>query len=757
VRARSFNSNKLPSNIITSTYFIDPDIFNKYEDIPIVSLISDNKHLFSDSAGIYVPGEYFNGSQGTGNYMKRWWRPAYIEYFDNNGELKLSQGISIKTQGSSSKTSPQKSLHIISSSKYGSETFDYHIFSSPNSPSIINRFILRAWGSVWNQGLINDALAQNSYSQSSLDIQNYKLVAVFINGEYWGLQEAREANKYPSYYEERHGIDSNNPGIDLLTGQQEYYAVSEGDSIHWQNLIEYFEMSEMSNKEEYDYVTTQVDIDNFIDYIGHCAYFAKLDWPVGNEGLWRPKTVGGKWRWIQYDMDTCFSRPEYNMFIHLLEGTDKWEPHILLGALLKNDGFRNKFINWYIDRISSDFKPEVVQEKHNRLLNELYPHLDEHQNRWAISKSNFGAFTSYIKNFINKRPDYVIFQLKDYFNLGNLNNIIIERSDDYGEIKINSLLINDSTPRTQINPYPWTGNYFEDVPIQISAIPYDGYEFVRWEGSIESESDTLVHYLTKNAWLSAVFSPSKPADSLYINEILTTNTPTQTATLDTSYNYIEFYNASVDTIKLTNLYLTDDFSHPKKWEITNSDVENNAIAPYAFVVISLEGKSLERKGMLSNRTNGGIIALVQIVGKDTVFIDSLSYPNIYPNLSYGRFPDGSENWHQLLKPTPGEKNIYSPSKGEIENSSLLLQSYPNPFSDFSNITVYLKDDKPYHISIIDIAGNLLRKINLEKQKGYQVVRWEGTDTNDKQVPSGIYFYSLHSDKILHTKKLLFLK
>ena len=757
VRARSFNANKIPSDIISGTYFIDPNIFNKYEDIPIISLISDEKHLFSDSAGIYVPGEYFNGSQGTGNYMKRWWRPAYIEYFENNGELKFSQGIRIKTQGSSSKTSPQKSLHIISSDKYGEDAFNYNIFADPKRSTNINRFILRAWGSVWNQGLISDALAQKSYSSSGLDLQNYKLVAVFINGEYWGLQEIREANKYPSYYEEHHGIDASNPGIDLLTGQQTSYAVSEGDSIHWQNLLDYLARLDVSNDENYTYVTTQVDIANFIDYIGHSAYFAKLDWPVGNEGLWRPKTVDGKWRWIQYDMDTCFGRPEYNMFKHLFEGTETWAPHILLSFLIKNEGFKNILINWFVDRINSDFKPEIVQGTYNTLLNELYPYLDEHQNRWAISKSNFTTFTTFIKNFISKRPEFVLSQLRDYFNLGNLNNIIIDRKDDYGVVKINSVLINHNTPRTQIHPYPWSGNYFEDIPIKISAIPHDGYEFVRWEGSFESDSDTLVHYLTKNAWLSPVFSPVKRTDSLYINEILTSDMCSPSAKTNELNYYIELYNASKKTVELKNFYLTNDFNYPQKWEAKTQDVANNSILPNSFGVLPIEYSSFEHEKVLLAKISGRKIALIQTAGNTIFFIDSLSYPNIYPNISYGRFPDGSESWYQLLTPSPGQKNIYSPSQGELNKSTLLLQSYPNPFNNFSNITVYLKDDKPYHLSIFDIKGSILRKIYLEPIKGYQVVRWEGTGANDKQVPSGIYFYSLYSDRLLQTKKLLFLK
>ena len=154
---------------------------------------------------------------------------------------------------------------------------------------------------------------------------------------------------------------------------------------------------------------------------------------------------------------------------------------------------------------------------------------------------------------------------------------------------------------------------------------------------------------------------------------------------------------------------------------------------------------------------GGFLSLFTVAGSDTVLIDSVTVPDIYSGISYGRFPDGSKNWYQLLNPTPGQKNIYDPSKGERNNLSLLLKSYPNPFNDYTNISMYLNNDNQYYIHIFDINGSLQRKISLEQKRGYQIVTWDGTDKNKKQVPSGIYFCSLYSENLLDTKKLLFLR
>ena len=89
IRARTFSHGKMPSNIVTRTYFIGSlgsEIKSAFKPISVISLVSDEKHLFSDSAGIYVPGISYTGKQGEGNYMKKWNRPAQIQFFNESGD-----------------------------------------------------------------------------------------------------------------------------------------------------------------------------------------------------------------------------------------------------------------------------------------------------------------------------------------------------------------------------------------------------------------------------------------------------------------------------------------------------------------------------------------------------------------------------------------------------------------------------------------------------------------------------------------------
>jgi hypothetical protein len=82
---------------------------------------------------------------------------------------------------------------------------------------------------------------------------------------------------------------------------------------------------------------------------------------------------------------------------------------------------------------------------------------------------------------------------------------VLDVSDpSHGKIKINSLLINDNTVGIQGSAYPWTGIYFQGIPVSIEAIPEQGYRFVRWEGE-DSQSAILDLTFSSDKNLKAIF------------------------------------------------------------------------------------------------------------------------------------------------------------------------------------------------------------------------------------------------------------
>jgi hypothetical protein len=445
VRFRSFEYGKTPSEIVTKTYFIKEGMKTCYS-LPVISLVADPYNLFDNDSGIYVPGvKRVAGDPWKGNYYEDWEKEAHISYFEPAGTIGFSQNIGIRIQGGSSPSSPQKAFHVIARNRYGNNRMEYPIFWKTNGHakeiSEYKRFIIRAWGSTIMSAMFNDACSHRLMEESGLDLQSYQPAILFINGEYWGIHELREANKSNWYFEVHHGVDADNPGIDLLyhwdRGTHHDPEVNEGDAVHWNNFTAYIHSNDLSDSECYNYVKTQLDIDNFIDYMVHSIYMARWDWPGNNEATWRPRTSDGKWRYITYDMESGFGVAtilnssldfldvQFNMFDHILNGTyipsplfQKFGPHLVFKELIKNQTFVQAFVTNMEEKLENEFSPATTTSILDEMADQIEPYLPEHWDRWPYSRESFNidwaGSVDGIRDFMERRPGYVSTYLEDF-------------------------------------------------------------------------------------------------------------------------------------------------------------------------------------------------------------------------------------------------------------------------------------------------------------------------------------------------------
>ena len=477
------------SPIETHTFFVDEDIYQRYATLPIISLTSDYQHLFDPETGIYTPGTptglidpmiSFNESTV----------PANLEFFEPGGTLGISGVFDIRLQGNTSRASPQKSIMVIANPWYGHEMINYPFFqnsdSGANQLQSFKRIMIRSWGSARAWPVIfSDAYHQTLMAKADLEIQDYQPVIVFINGEYWGLHEIRESNKNSWYHQSHTGIDRDDPGFDLIDGG--YNQVDEGDSEHWDELIDFILNHDLSEPEHFTYVETKVDIDNFIHYITHCIYTGKRDWPYHNESKWRVRLETGRWRWTQFDMDhglSQFGRPEYDMVYHTVFDQNRFHP--LLAELLKNEAFKNRFLNYFADNLNTYFLPSVELNHFNKMVAELEPYIPEYQDRWQLN-DDWDDGIQYGLDLIERRHGIRWEQIKNNFDLEGTYEITLQTNPPFGKLQINSAIITATTPGVT-DPSNWTGTYFSGIPVEIRAIPEPGYQFKEWIGVPEDQS-----------------------------------------------------------------------------------------------------------------------------------------------------------------------------------------------------------------------------------------------------------------------------
>jgi hypothetical protein len=515
---------------VTQTYFVDPNIMTRYAGMPVVSLVSDYVNLFHDASGIYVPGSA-STTEAEQNFMQGWTRTASIEFFETGGVPAFSDIFDINIQGASSRTSMQKGLHVATGDDSQNNLINYPLFaargSSASATTQFKRFILRGWGSTrkWPV-LFTDAHHQTLAAHSGLDIQDYRPVVVFINGEYWGLHELREANKNSWYHQFRTSINRDNPGYDLLDEGGD--VVDEGDAIHWNALWDYIDTHNVANDAVYNYIATQVDVENLARYISHCIISGKRDWPQQNESLWRPRTPDGRWRWTQYDMDhglVDWSKPSHNMVLQSVDGISGYGPHPLFRKLLTNDKFERLFVNTCLDWLNSYFLTEVELDHFDALKAELDPFISEFNNRWPILTDSYykgwQGGTDYGRGLVEDRRYYRRSQLINYFNLGTGRSLTLDADPAMGVIRCNSLVVDETLPGTDpVSPYPWERSYYQNYPVELEALPKESHRFLGWIVKQDGvnlaplpEGDAI--YYSKSAVINVAMNGTMTAEAVF--------------------------------------------------------------------------------------------------------------------------------------------------------------------------------------------------------------------------------------------------
>jgi hypothetical protein len=89
----------------------------------------------------------------------------------------------------------------------------------------------------------------------------------------------------------------------------------------------------------------------------------------------------------------------------------------------------------------------------------------------------------------------------------------------------------------------------------------------------------------------------------------------------------------------------------------------------------------------------------------------------------------------------------------------LAQNYPNPFNPGTQIEYSLPQTAKISLTIYNAIGQEIAKLIAaeEKPAGRYSVTWDGTDTQSRVVPTGVYFYRLQGPDLQITKKMLLVK
>ena len=466
VRAKVIAPGFLINRSVAHTYITT----NRDLDLPVISLSLDSKFLFDAEFGIYTDGNGKYGKSGNCtdrkvNWNNDWRRPANVEYFPSQDQKSvINQLGEIRIAGGCSRGHPQKSLIVYGNKRFGESRFNYQLFNEKPGQEI-KSFMIRNSGNDFGQTHFRDAAIQLLMGgKVDLDYQAYQPAILFINGEYYGLENIRERSDEDFVLANYNGLED----IDMLERTAQGWELKMGDMTAYNAMTG--RIKAPTAQLTYEELAGFVDMQEFINYNILQMYVVNNDYPHNNVVIWRPKTANGKWRYILKDTDFGLGHNgetyTYNPFTtHFLSENDDTR---LLRRLMDKPQFRNAFIEHFAIYMGDLLHRASTTAIIDSLSQHIQSEVPYHRKRFGMG----GSWTTEVykmRNWVANRNDYLYRYINVYYSLGGNVPMTLKISPEVTGVA--SITINDI--KLQKNEY--NGQYFKERPLRI-----------RWEGDQDS-------------------------------------------------------------------------------------------------------------------------------------------------------------------------------------------------------------------------------------------------------------------------------
>jgi hypothetical protein len=540
----------------------------------------------------------------------------------------------------------------------------------------------------------------------------------------------------------------------------------------------------MADAQNYNYIKSIVDIDEYIDYQIAEIYGANGDWPGSNMKLWRERKQGGKWRWMVYDLDFTFGGNAQGMYnTNTLEQATAtngsawpnpaWST-LMLRKLLENIEFKNEFIQRFAAHMNTTFEADHVLAVIDSLAKDIEKEIPRHKQRWPQSisyASSWKALVDIMRNFATARGSNMRGHIYAKFGISTSNSLIISRNNPvWGKVFVNSV---------EMKKNGFRNIFFKEIPLRIKAVALPGYRFVKWEGVSNSEFPEISIVLTSNTNLNAVFEQADNFNnSIVINEI-----NYKSASIFDTEDWIEIFNPADKPVDLSG------------WKFRDKDIADQFIFTQGTVIgareylvicrdtIKFQKLHPNKKNIIGNIKFGlsNDKDHIYLVNENGIVIDEVGYESdgLWNSLPDGKGPtlslinfqmDNSkaESWTaSKLYGTPGYLNDVYTKVENTENGMprefILFQNYPNPFNPVTNISYQIPNSGHVTLKIYDVLGNEITTLVDEvKQPGTYNVKFTIHQFTENAglsslLSTGVYFYRLQSGSNFSVKKMVILK
>ena len=407
LRIMSKEKGKLKSDTQTYTYLV-----NENHKIAVLSLVMDKSDF-----------NYVNSHSSLNSSVQE---PCNVELIEKDGSaFQINAGL--KLFGGSTRFMRKKSYEIKFKKKYGDAHLNYPVFDTVDS-SVYESLVLRTgsqdeFTAYYDEGsegrtLIRDIVATSLVGEyTSVDVQAYKPVAMYVNGEYWGLYFIRE--KVDEHFISNHyNVKTTEEDTDILRIDGE---VKTGSSKKYNEMMSFINNNSLSVSSNYKKIKEQIDIENLCDF-----WFAEIwtnNYDIVNTRYFSNKNIdNGKWKFIFYDLDSGLYHETGYGFSYYTRASGIGYGNFstaLLRNLMKSSDFKKTFLERMSYNLKNTWSAKNYEKKVDSVVKEITTdEMKRNLKRWnSMSYSTWEMHVEDLKEFARKRNKAVIEDARRYFGL----------------------------------------------------------------------------------------------------------------------------------------------------------------------------------------------------------------------------------------------------------------------------------------------------------------------------------------------------
>lgn len=412
-RVICYEEGKKASQVMDLVYLV-----NENDQLSVVSIVTEPGNLWDPETGMYVdgPGWTEEFPHNGANFWQNWERPATVTLLDTEGEGFTSVPCGLKIFGGFSRANAKKSLACMFRASYGAAELDYPLFGDAGLDSY-EAMVLRAGGQDAFDGRIRDEVFTSFVNRElNIPVQKYKPAVVYLNGEYWGIHFIREKIN-ENYVAGNFHVEKEDVTLAHWSGR---------DVPAYMELLSYLSTHKMSVPENYAYIKTQVNLENYTDYMIAQMWMANTD--VGNVKYFT--TSEHPWTWVLFDTDLAFRDYTYDSLARHLNKDLTFGRDIstktLLVCLLENAEYRDYFIRRLAYQHNNIWTEEKLIAQIDSVQALIAQDMPKDCKRWHASYDNWLNSVERIRKFARNRGPYFIQSVQKYFGLTD------QQMADYG-------------------------------------------------------------------------------------------------------------------------------------------------------------------------------------------------------------------------------------------------------------------------------------------------------------------------------------